>query len=101
MSGADLPRGGFPIDGPAVLDINNPYISAATRATILAADPAITKINVDSAAYDGKVANISFSTINTYRGMLGLKGNLFQGWDWDSYYTYGRSTAASSSGTPG
>jgi len=82
-------RGGFPTDS-AVLDINNPYISAATRATILAADPAITKITVNSAAYDGGIQNQSVSKLNTYRGMVGLKGKLFGDWDWDSYYTYGK-----------
>jgi iron complex outermembrane receptor protein len=85
--------GSSPLDGPASLDINNPYISASARATILAADPRITRINVNSASSDLGVTNISKTKIETFRAMAGLKGKVFSSWDWDTYYVYGRVNA--------
>ncbi|MEG3152561.1 TonB-dependent receptor [Sphingomonas sp. ZT3P38] len=82
-----------PLDGPVSLDINNPYLSPATRATILAADPAITKILVNSSSYAIEGLNKATSTLNTYRGALGLKAELFQSWVGDLSYTYGRVNA--------
>ncbi|WP_250890503.1 TonB-dependent receptor plug domain-containing protein [Sphingobium nicotianae] len=80
-----------PLDGPATIDINNPYISAATRATILAADPAITKLLVNhSAVTSVGPSNVATTTIDTYRAAIGLKGEIGTGWNWDIYYTYGR-----------
>jgi iron complex outermembrane recepter protein len=79
-----------PLDGPATIDINNPYISAATRATILAADPAITRLLVNSSSWAIEGLNKATTSIKTYRAMIGLKGSLYENWDWDSYYTYGR-----------
>jgi iron complex outermembrane recepter protein len=81
-----------PLDDHTAIDINNPYISDATRATILAADPTITKLQVNHSAFalspDGLA--IGTSTNNTYRGAISLKGGLFGSWNWDAYYTYGR-----------
>lgn len=81
-----------PLDDRTAIDINNPYISAQTRAAILAADPAITNILVSHAAFglspDGLA--IGTSTNTTYRGAFSLKGDLGSGWAWDAYYTYGQ-----------
>jgi len=78
-----------PLEGPATTDINNPYISDATRATILAADPAITKLLVNTASWAIGGTNVSQAYLDTYRAALSLKGKLGN-WDWDAYYTYGR-----------
>jgi outer membrane receptor protein involved in Fe transport len=79
-----------PLDGPASIDINNPYISAATRAAVLAADPAITRLLVNHAAWDLGASTMSTSVTNTYRGAFALKGQFGDGWSWDAYYTYGK-----------
>lgn len=79
-----------PLDGPANLDINNPYISAATRATVLAADPTITRLLVNHGMWSVGASTIGTSINNTYRGALGLKGGFGEGWDWDASYTYGQ-----------
>lgn len=80
-------------DAPAVISINNPYLSAATRATVLAADPAITQLLVNSSSWAIGAVATATSTVDTYRGALGLKGDLGGGWNWDAYYTYGRVTS--------
>jgi len=80
-----------PLDGPATLDINNPYISDATRATVLAADPTITKLLVNHGMWSVGASTRGTSKVNTYRGAVSLKGDLGGGWNWDTYYTYGRS----------
>lgn len=79
-----------PLDGPATIDINNPYLSAATRATVLAADPAITKLLVNHGAWALGASTMANSTLDTYRGVLSLKGDLGGGWNWDASYTYGQ-----------
>lgn len=79
-----------PLDGPANIDINNPYISDATRATILAADPAITRLNVNHGAVALGPSNVSYTSIDTYRFATGFEGEFGAGWSWDVYYTYGR-----------
>ncbi|WP_238560137.1 TonB-dependent receptor domain-containing protein [Sphingomonas sp. Mn802worker] len=80
-------------DSPATIDINNPYLSAATRATVLAADPTITKLLVNSSSFAIGPVALATSRLNSYRGALGLKGSFSGGWDWDVYYTYGRVTS--------
>lgn len=77
-------------DSPATIDINNPYLSAATRATVLAADPTITKLLVNSSSFAIGPVALATSTLDTYRGAISLKGELGKGWAWDTYYTYGR-----------
>jgi len=90
-----------PGDANINLGFDNPYLSAATRATAIAAvSPLIPaggstatnrpKLQVNSASYDVGVGNIGTSKLDTYRGVLALKGKLFEGWDWDTSYTYGR-----------
>ncbi|MGI4880253.1 MAG: TonB-dependent receptor domain-containing protein, partial [Janthinobacterium lividum] len=79
-----------PQDSPATIDINNPYLSAATRATVLAADPTITKLLVNSSSYAVGGVALAKSTLDTFRGALSLKGDLGKGWAWDTYYTYGK-----------
>jgi outer membrane receptor protein involved in Fe transport len=82
-----------PLDGPATIDINNPYLSAATRATVLAADPAITKLLVNHAAWALGASTLGRSELDTYRMAFGLKGEVFSDWDWDASYTYGKVTS--------
>jgi outer membrane receptor protein involved in Fe transport len=79
-----------PLDGPASLDINNPYISDATRTAVLAADPTITRLNVNHGAWTLGASTIGTSVNNTYRAAFALKGDLGGGWIWDAGYTYGR-----------
>lgn len=79
-----------PLDGPASLDINNPYISDATRATIRAADPTITRLNVNHGAWALGASTLGTSVNKTYRAAFSLKGDLGGGWNWDAAYTYGR-----------
>lgn len=86
-----------PLDGPASLDINNPYISDATRATIRAADPAITRLNVNHGAWALGPSTIGTSISKTYRAAFALKGDLGGGWGWDTAYTYGRVNARTTS----
>jgi outer membrane receptor protein involved in Fe transport len=82
-----------PLDGPANLDINNPYISDQTRATVLAADPAITRLLVNHGAWSLGASTRATSTVNTYRGALGVKGSFGGSWNWDASYTFGRVTS--------
>ena len=79
-----------PLDGPASLDINNPYISDATRATIRAADPTITRLNVNHGAWSLGASTIGTSISKTYRAAFALEGAVGGGWSWDAAYTYGR-----------
>jgi iron complex outermembrane receptor protein len=82
-----------PLDANIAININNPYVSDATRAAVLAADPAITHLMINSSSWAlGSLAKAK-STVNTYRGAFALKGDLFDTWDWDAYYTYGRVTS--------
>jgi outer membrane receptor protein involved in Fe transport len=90
-------RSTVPLDGPASLDINNPYISDATRAIVLAADPAITRLNVNHGAWSLGPSTIGTSITKTYRGAFALKGDLGGGWAWDAAYTYGRVNARTQS----
>lgn len=86
-------QGAAPLEGGLAMNINNPYISDATRATVLGADPTITHLLVNSSFWGIGPTNIATTTIDTYRGALGLKGDLGGGWNWDAYYTYGKSDA--------
>lgn len=79
-----------PLDGPATIDINNPYLSAATRATVLAADPAITKLLVNHGAWALGASTRATSKLDTFRGVLALKGDLAAGWSWDASYAHGQ-----------
>jgi len=94
-------QGASPIDDGYNIGLDNPYLSTAARnAAIAALSPLITatnpstatnrpKLSVNSGSIDLGPGNISTTKINTYRGSVGLKGKLFEGWDWDTYYTHG------------
>ncbi|RYE03827.1 MAG: TonB-dependent receptor [Sphingomonadales bacterium] len=79
-----------PLDGPANIDINNPYVSATTRAAVLAADPAITRLLVNHGMWSVGASTRATSNVDTYRGAIGLKGAFGGTWNWDASYTYGR-----------
>lgn len=79
-----------PAGGSAGLDINNPFISPAVRAQILAANPNITAINVNVAVAQGGDTVVASSTNDIYRFVTGLKGELFKDWRWDASYEFGR-----------
>lgn len=85
--------GAGPLDAGVSIDINNPYVSAATRAAVLGADPTITKLVINSGSWTVGRGNVATTNIDTYRGAIGLKGNFGGNWDWDTYYTYGRTNA--------
>jgi outer membrane receptor protein involved in Fe transport len=78
--------GGLPVN----IKINNPFITPATRAAILAADPAITSINVNSAKVESNPQSSSTSTNDTLRTAIALKGSVFEDAKWDVSYTYGK-----------
>lgn len=78
-----------PLDAGVAIDINNPYVSDATRATILAADPTITHLVINSSSWALGSLSKATSKVNTYRGAFALKGQLSDRWNWDAYYTYG------------
>jgi iron complex outermembrane receptor protein len=79
-----------PAGGSAGIDINNPFITPAVRAQILAANPNITAINVNVAVAQGGDTVVASSTNNIYRFVTGLKGDLFKDWRWDASYEYGQ-----------
>jgi outer membrane receptor protein involved in Fe transport len=82
-----------PLDDRASIDINNPFISDQTRATVRAADPTITRLLVSHAAFAAAPDGLAIGTsVNkTYRAVIGLNGMFGDSsWNWDAYYTYGR-----------
>ncbi|MFV3131919.1 TonB-dependent receptor plug domain-containing protein [Niveispirillum sp. KHB5.9] len=78
-----------PVGGTNGISINNPYITPEVRAQILAADPNITAINVNSILVQTGDTALGSSTNNTYRFVGGLKGELAEDWQWDVAYEYG------------
>jgi iron complex outermembrane receptor protein len=79
-----------PAGGSNGIDINNPYITPTVRAQILAANPNITAINVNTAVAQGGDTVVASSTNDIYRFVTGLKGELFKDWRWDASYEYGQ-----------
>jgi outer membrane receptor protein involved in Fe transport len=89
--------GGFPVLTPGIKltsgqnGLGNPYLNAATRAALLAADPTTTQINFNVVKPEiGSVGNDGTSFNETVRASFGLKGDIdFQNASWDAGYTYG------------
>ena len=79
-----------PVGGSNGIDINNPFIAPAVRAQILAANPNITAINVNTAVAQTGDTVVASSTNDIYRFVTGLKGDLFKDWRWDASYEYGQ-----------
>lgn len=80
-----------PQEAGIAIDINNPYLSDATRATVLAADPDITHLLLNTASWV-QIPTLAKATskVNTYRAAFALRGDFSDRWDWDAYYTYGQ-----------
>lgn len=82
-----------PAGGSAGLSINNPFITPAVRAQILAANPNITAINVNTAVAQSGDTVVASSTNDIYRFVTGLRGDLFADWGWDLSYEYGKTNS--------
>ncbi len=62
-------------------------------AQILAANPNITAINVNTVLTQAGDQVLSHSSNNTYRFTTGVKGDVFGDWHWDASYEYGQTTS--------
>lgn len=82
-----------PAGGAAGISINNPFIAPAVRAQILAANPNITSINVNTAVAQTGDTVVSTSTNDILRFVTGVKGDLFGDWRWDASYEYGQTNS--------
>ena len=71
--------------------LDNPYLTPAVRAQILAANPNITSINVAS-VFPNSPEGIGYSNNDTFRMLVGAKGDLFgfRDWRWDAAYELGQ-----------
>lgn len=79
-----------PAGGAGGLSINNPYITPAVRAQILAANPNITAINVNVILPQTGDTAVASSVNHVFRGVAGLKGDLVGDWRWDLSYELGQ-----------
>ena len=79
IQGSDGPTG-FPVN---VIYPNNAYLPAAAAAA-MGGFPAWFAANTGD-----DVSLVNSTTNNVGRLSLGLKGDLFAGWHWDAYYTWG------------
>lgn len=72
--------------GQIVLNVDNPYLPAATRAAMVANN--LRSVNMGRLLEE----NMPFNTNNvneTRRVVLGARGALFKDWQWDAYYEDG------------
>lgn len=83
-----------------LMDINNPYLDTADRNALLAAGLTLTgntsKFVLSRTNQDIVGDNPAKVTSNTYRTVLGLKGDfdmLSQPWKWDVSFTYGQANS--------
>jgi len=77
------------------ITIDNPYIPDAIRAIVGArpdtpSDTPGASVFVLGRVLDDVGRGLSISKADSYRGTVGLKGDLGSGWEWDAYYQYGR-----------
>ena len=73
--------------GTLTIQRDNAYLPAATRALMVA--DGLTSLKVGRIGDD--TGRIGVDGMNqTYRGVVGGKGALVDGWTWDAYYQYGR-----------
>jgi len=70
--------------------IDNPYLAAATRNAMIAANVATIPINK---LYRELVPTVGTSVSETVRAMIGFNGDFLAGWRWDAYYQYGRTSS--------
>jgi outer membrane receptor protein involved in Fe transport len=74
------------------ININNPYLPAATRAAMQAAG--VTTFNMGRYTMENGPGR-NLSTNNVYRGVLGAKGKIFDNWQWDAYVETGKTLTRS------
>lgn len=72
--------------GGILININNPYIPAATRAAMVTAG--VTCISVGRTFRDLGTLKLADGTPKMLQGTGGFKGNI-GGWRWNAYYQYG------------
>lgn len=82
-----------PVGGANGIGINNPFITPNVRAQILAADPNITAINVNSILVQTGDTALGSSTNDVYRFVGGFKGEFAGDWRWDLSYEYGQTNS--------
>lgn len=73
--------------GRLTIRADNPFLPATVRNQLLAAGQdrfAFGRINTDFGFFTATAKN------ETVRGVLGLEGDLGNGWGWDAHYEYGR-----------
>ncbi len=78
-----------PRDTAIAIKIDNPYLPAATVAAMNAAH--VTSVTIGRTSLDFGDPAIENDT-DTYRGVIGFKGDLGSSWTWDAYAQYGRNT---------
>lgn len=72
---------------PAAISAQNPFIPAAFRT--LMEDNGVAGFNLFRVNTDMGFVTAD-TTTETFRGLLGLKGNFSDAWSWEAYYQYGQ-----------
>lgn len=78
-----------PVGGSAGISINNPFITPAVRAQILAVNPNITAINVFAVKEEAGKQLTAVSRNDVFRAVMAVKGSLAADWNWDASYIHG------------
>ncbi len=66
-----------------LVNADNPYIPDDLRALLAGTDFSLGKDLDDTLTSENR------AEADVFRGLIGLKGNLFSDWTWDAYYQYG------------
>ncbi|MBO9581458.1 MAG: TonB-dependent receptor [Sphingobium sp.] len=83
--GPEVRDGGFPGNG-TLIKIDNPFLPASIKATMLA--NGMTGLVIGKLGTDFGQMN-SVSKRDTMRGVAGASGNISDNWSWDAYVQYG------------
>lgn len=75
--------------GGILVGIDNPFLPAATRDAMN--DAGVTCIPVGRTFREMGTLEFDDGSPDVWRGVVGLRGQLANGWDWDGYYQYGTS----------
>ena len=75
--------------GGILVNINNPYVPAATRAAMQSAG--VSCIQIGRTFRDLGSLAFADGSPEVWRGVAGLRGDLGEHWSWDGYYQYGTS----------
>jgi iron complex outermembrane receptor protein len=75
--------------GGILVNINNPYVPAATRAAMQGAG--VNCIQIGRTFRDMGSLAFADGSPEVWRGVAGLRGEFGENWSWDGYYQYGTS----------